>query len=532
MVIANAYCILSVAATLLKEHVMTKDDILRIVQESPSLPTLPAVACKLLSISSNEERGMKEIADMVSKDLSLSAKVLKTANSAFYNLPHKVSTIHQAASRLGINAIRSLLLSFSFLSMKAQDNKNDFHYELFWERSLANAVATKLIITKIVKSDWEEIFIAGLLQDIGELILALSFPHEYKHVLEEKSRGDKEVIELEQQILGVDHTFIGYEIAKTWNFPDILLASIQHHHRPEHYNGSDKKLKIIVNVIYLSGFITNILYSNNPLKYHQNFRDESKVMLGFDDTIIDKILEQITVEIKENATLFGSHIENQKTIEQILQEANASLSIINLTYDQMNRELIAAKVQLQKLNKELEENKKYLEKLVQLDSLTGVYNHGYFQGYLESEMCILASKDAPLSLIFADVDDFKIFNDKYGHQTGDSILKELCIMMKNLLRSYDVIARYGGEEFAIVLVGTTGQDAQIMAEKLRQSISDHNFIYNNKTFHVTISCGIAEIRPAVDTFTKNNLIDFADKALFESKRKGRNRVTLYTHKNR
>lgn len=305
---------------------MTKDDVVKIALESPSLPTLPAVACKLLSISSNEETGMKEIADMVSRDVSLSAKVLKTANSAFYNLPHKVSTIHQAASRLGINAIRSLLLSFSFLSMRAKDENDTFHYEKFWEQSLASAVAAKLIITEIVKSDWEEIFIAGLLENIGELILALSFPQEYKQILLEASRSDKDIIELEQQIIGADHAFIGYEIAKNWNFPNILLTTIQYHHRPEGYKGDDKKLRIIVNVIYLSGLITNILYSAKPLKYHQLFRNESEAILGFDDTIIDRILERITSEIMETADVFGFHIENQKPVEQILLEANAALS--------------------------------------------------------------------------------------------------------------------------------------------------------------------------------------------------------------
>lgn len=529
-----ANCVLLTASFWLrlrrcKESVMTNDDILKIVLESPSLPTLPAVACKLLSISSNEETGMKEIADMVSKDVSLSVKVLKMANSAFYNLPHKVSTIHQAASRLGINAIRSLLLSFSFLSMRTKDKNDTFNYEKFWEQSLANAVAAKLIVTEIVKSDWEEIFIAGLLENIGELILALSFPQEYKQVLLEASGSDEDITELEQHIIGADHAFIGYEVAKNWNFPNILLTPIQYHHRPDSYKGNDKKLRIIVNVIYLSGLITNILYSNKPLKYHQLFRDESGAILGFDDTIIDRILERITTEIRETADAFGFHIENQKSVEQILQEANAALSIINLTYDQMNRELIAAKVQLQKLNKELEESKKHLEKLVQLDSLTGVYNHGYFQVYLENEISLSVRKDTAISLILADVDNFKIFNDTYGHQTGDFILKELCNLMRKSLRSYDVIARYGGEEFAIVLIETTGKDALCVAEKLCQSISSHNFIYNNKTFHVTISCGIAEIRPAVDNFTKNNLIDFADKALFDSKKKGRNSVTLYTY---
>ena len=93
---------------------MEKEDVLKMVLESPSLPTLPTVAFKLISISSREETSISDIAYLITKDASLSAKVLKIANSAFYNLPCKISTIHQAVSRLGMNAIRSLVLSVSF----------------------------------------------------------------------------------------------------------------------------------------------------------------------------------------------------------------------------------------------------------------------------------------------------------------------------------------------------------------------------------------------------------------------------------
>ena len=162
-----------------------------------------------------------------------------------------------------------------------------------------------------------------------------------------------------------------------------------------------------------------------------------------------------------------------------------------------------------------------------MDSLTEVYNHGYFQSFLEREITLASRKNTTLSLIMADIDSFKIFNDKYGHQTGDFILKELCKLMRKELRDYDMIARYGGEEFAIVLVETTGQDAQLVAEKLRESIAMHAFIDNNKKYTITVSFGVAEMKPAVDTFTKNELIGFADKALFQSKEKGGNRVTFY-----
>ena len=493
---------------------MTKDEVLKAVLESPSLPTLPTVAYKLISISSNEEIGMKDIADLISKDASLSAKVLKIANSALYNLPCKISTIHQAASRLGMNAIRNLTLSFSFLSVKAKGKKDVFNYEKFWEQSLSNAVAAKLIMAEIAKSDWEEVFIAGLLQDIGELIIALSLPQHYEQVLLGVSHSEKDIVEIERQIIGADHAFIGYEVAKNWGFPAQLLTPIQYHHCPEGYKGSDKNLRLTVAVIYLSGIITSILYSNNPQKYHQKFLRESETLLDFDGEIIDKILKLVVSETTHTASLFGFHMENSKSIEEILQEANVALSAINLAYDQKNREL--------------EEKSKRLEKLAYLDSLTEVYNHGYFQSFLEKEINLAIRKNATLSLIMADIDSFKIFNDKYGHQTGDFILKELCKLMRKELRDYDLLARYGGEEFAIVLVETTGQEAQLVAEKLRESIATHAFIDKNKKYKVAVSLGVAEMKPAVDTFTKNDLIGFADKALFESKEKGGNRVTFHS----
>jgi len=493
---------------------MTKDEVLKTVLESPSLPTLPTVAYKLISISSNEEIGMKDIADLISKDASLSAKVLKIANSAFYNLPCKISTIHQAASRLGMNAIRNLTLSFSFLSVKAKSKKVVFNYEKFWEQSLSNAVAAKLIMAEIGKSDWEEIFVAGLLQNIGELIIATSLPQQYEQVLLETFKSEKSTFELEQQIIGADHAFIGYEVTKNWGFPSLLLTAIQYHHCPEGYKGNDKKLQLTVDVVYLSGIITNILFSSNPQKYHQKFLNESKALLNFNDEIIDKILKNVVSEITQTASLFGFHTKNSKSIEEILQEANAALSAINLAYDQKNREL--------------EEKSKHLEKLAHLDSLTQVYNHGYFQSFLEKEINLASRKNATLNLILADVDSFKNFNDNYGHQSGDFILKELCKLMRKALRDYDMIARYGGEEFAIVLVETTGQEAQIVAEKLRESIALHTFIDKNKKYKLTVSFGVAEIKPAVDTFTKNDLIGFADKALFESKKKGGNKVTFYS----
>lgn len=509
---------------------MKKEEVIKIVLKSESLPTLPAVACKLISISSQEEIGMKEIANLVSKDASLSAKVLKIANSALYNFPVKISNIHQATSRIGLNAIRSMVLSFSFLSIKAKNYKDMFDYEKFWEKSLSNAVAAKLIMAEVGKSDGEEVFIAGLLQDIGELIMANCFSQKYAQLLRETSSGEKDTIDIEEQIIGADHTSIGQEVAKMWGFPPELNIPILYHHSPQDFKDDDQKLRLTVNVVYLSGIFTNILYSNRPQKYHQKFLDVSKSTFGFDEKIVDRILDDVVKEINQTAGLFGLHVKDHKSIEEILQEANASLSSINLTYDQINRELIDAKAQLQKLTQELEEKNRHLEKLAQLDSLTEVYNHGCFQKMLQNQISIATRKISPLSLIMLDVDYFKNFNDDYGHQAGDAILKELCTLMKKSLRDYDMLFRYGGEEFAIMLIDTDDRDARIIAERLRELIANYTFVAHNNKYNVTASFGVAEIMPALDDFTNKDLIAFADAALLESKKTGRNRVTVHDQK--
>ena len=511
---------------------MLKDEVLKAVLDSPALPTLPTVASKLISITSKSETSISEIANLLSKDISLSAKVLRIANSAFYSFSSKISTVHQAVSNMGKNAIRSLVLSVSFLTIRSAEKNEYFSYEKFWQKSLSAAVAAKLIMAEIDKSDPEEIFIAALLQDIGELVVMRTFPDQYELVLKTLSETQKDALEVEEQIIGVNHTVIGHEVTRNWGLPPELLIPIQYHHNPEGYPGNDKKMKLATKVVYLSGLIANVLSANRPQENHKKFVDKSKLMLGFNDRIIDRILEKVHSEIVETATYFDFHMESPKPIELILQEANIALSLINLSYEQINKELISAKIELQKLAKDLEVKNKRLEKLAHIDGLTEVYNHRYFQNFLETEIRRSLRKKMPVSLVLMDIDHFKSFNDNYGHQTGDFILKEIGRIVKKNIRDYDIIARYGGEEFAIVLVETTQEDALKITEKLREAVETNIFIDGIKEYKVTASFGVATMQDPKNNFKNSDLIEFADKALYESKKKGRNRVTSQAQKRR
>ncbi len=162
-----------------------------------------------------------------------------------------------------------------------------------------------------------------------------------------------------------------------------------------------------------------------------------------------------------------------------------------------------------------------MEETANRDGLTGVYNHRYFQEALEAELARSKRSGYPLALAMIDVDYFKRLNDRYGHPTGDRVLKQLALLLKENIRISDVLARYGGEEFAVIMPETDIQQAIVVIERFRSILAGKVLI---ESTCVTISAGVAGY--PVNALEKQQLIDKADKALYLAKAQGRNRVEL------
>jgi two-component system cell cycle response regulator len=167
-----------------------------------------------------------------------------------------------------------------------------------------------------------------------------------------------------------------------------------------------------------------------------------------------------------------------------------------------------------------------LNQAANTDPLTKCFNKGYFLEAIDAEVKRAKALATKLSLIFFDLDHFKKVNDTYGHEGGDFVLKEFTNLIRSLglLKQKDIFARYGGEEFCLMMPATSLQEAADMAEVLRGKIHAHEFIYEGKRIAVTSSLGVAELRSDQDMPAE--LIKAADKALYESKQGGRNRVTI------
>ncbi len=170
-------------------------------------------------------------------------------------------------------------------------------------------------------------------------------------------------------------------------------------------------------------------------------------------------------------------------------------------------------------------NNARLYEMATTDMMTKLKIHHYFQTILVEELNRSMKYERPLSLIMADIDNFKKFNDHYGHVAGDEVLMNVASVFKENIRLIDIGARYGGEEFAVILPKTDINEAIIVAERIRSAIESSSLRFNENVLNVTISVGVAQFDPAMDT-TKQKFIERADRALYNSKNEGRNRVSF------
>ncbi len=168
----------------------------------------------------------------------------------------------------------------------------------------------------------------------------------------------------------------------------------------------------------------------------------------------------------------------------------------------------------------------YQYKLATIDGLTELYNHRYFQDALRKQMDISRRYNQPFSLIIADIDFFKKFNDTYGHQAGDAVLRQVAKILKNNSRATDYVCRYGGEEMTIILPNTNAEDALFNANRICKAVADTPFnLTPVDKVNVTISLGVSTFPDNAQT--PQDLIEWADKGLYYAKEHGRNQVGRY-----
>lgn len=208
---------------------LTADDI---VAHLDDLPSLPVVVMELLNSIDQEDIDISVLAKKVSYDQALTAKTLRLANSSQYGLQVKATTIQQAITYLGFQTTRSLIMSAAITGCFPEGRCAGFDDKEFWRHSVATAACAK-VLARQIRFNQDYAFTAGLLHNIGRLVLVSSFPEHYAQVIAWRAEHDSTVLEAERTVLGVDHVQAGAALAERWNFSDTMRVAIGNYPTPE-----------------------------------------------------------------------------------------------------------------------------------------------------------------------------------------------------------------------------------------------------------------------------------------------------------
>jgi putative nucleotidyltransferase with HDIG domain len=204
----------------------------RIRQKVQQLPSLSLVLMEVLHSFDNEEVDVATLVGKISRDQGLTARILRVANSPFYGLPSRVSSIGEAVVVLGFNNIRSLAVAAGIINQFPPAEGKVFDRTQFWRHSIGTGVCAKVLAARFGK-DQEEAFTAGLLHDIGVLVLDAYFHQDFERVLAYGVAEDCFFTQAESAVLGLSHGAIGFEVARQWKFPPAIQCAIRDHHLPD-----------------------------------------------------------------------------------------------------------------------------------------------------------------------------------------------------------------------------------------------------------------------------------------------------------
>jgi diguanylate cyclase (GGDEF)-like protein len=483
----------------------------------PNLPSPPAVGIQIIQLAKEPEIDLDRIIHLLNGDPALSSKILRVANSPLYPFSKKIESLHQALVVLGLNATISLALSFSLIKSLQTAKGSGLDYALYWKRALLAGTASRALGKTCKVAEIEELYLAGLLQDLGMLALDLVFPDLYaSHQSPQTDHAS--LLSYENQVLGITHGAVGSWLLTQWNFPDRLRLAVGGSDNPSRIPIHDERATF-ASCVALSGGMAEIFLRETSDEYIHDLKTQAQSLLGLSPESLLEVLEKIKVQLPEIERLLDADLEPWNDPETILEQARESLVIRSLQAIKQVEELQISHATMADQFEHLEENHRH-------DVLTGALTRAHLDKCLATAFEQAIENQECLTLVFGDLDKFKSVNDTYGHQAGDMVLRSAAQLLQLKLRGTDSVGRYGGEEFVLILPKAPQQAAEMVCERILKAFRDTTHeVPSGHSITVTISLGIATHTPEQPYSNISELLQDADQAVYYSKAHGRNRVT-------
>ncbi len=488
------------------------------ILSSDRLPTLPEVAVRVIELAKSATPDLGAITKAIKADPAISSQILKTANSAMMGLRQRASSVDAAVPLLGANMVRSLVLGFTLADQCRESPEIETVMRQVWRRSLIQASAMEFFAELDKSRDQANWFLAGLLQDIGQLAMLHCCGSDYAEII--GSGFNDHTVQLEMDAFGFSHVDVSVALCRNWRVDDEIVDAIESHHMPVDDALAETDDALASGLVAASCCASSMLSVVESRECDRSDLDRLLTnAFGFLPDEITDLLNDIDCHVNQTSATLDINAGDSPPARSILHEAQSLLAEIAL---QAQLKAFGAE---QQLAEALEESSRIQDEAWS-DSLTGVFNRSYLDPAVDQAAGDCLRQKSALGCLFLDVDGFKEVNDNHGHEAGDQALREVGEILKTSVRNSDYVIRYGGDEFCVLLVGVNERLLWRIAERIRERIADIKFPGTDAKVSGSIGALLFKLNARKPVAPKK-LIASADAAMYESKKKGGNRVSGY-----
>lgn len=430
-------------------------ELLEEVLSCPSLPSLPAVALRVIELTSDRNVSLDLLAETIQNDQGLAAKVLRTVNSSFYGLRTRCSTINKALVMLGLSPVKSLALGFSLVSSLSNENDKNFDYVAYWRRGLFTAVAARCIADAARLRCADEAFLGGLLQDVGQMAMYRALSDRYLAIMA-KTQGDhRKLARFELTELEMQHADLGAMLAQRWKLPDELVMPVKYHERP---TAAPAAYMQLVQAVGLGNIAHDAMTDAEPVEAMRRLYIKAQEWFGIGSSDMSSLLRRIAEATKEMSALFRLDTGKHSDPDEIVRLANQKLI-------EVSRSSPADDADGEALNALLLDSN-------QVDPLTGALTRAEFDATVRRAFQLSRSTGERMSILNVALDGFRALVDTGGPERGDEILVGAAALLKKHFEPPGgAVCRVGTEIFAVVFLGTALKAVERSAEEFRNEFA-------------------------------------------------------------
>lgn len=494
-------------------------DELRKVFSKAKLPSNPAIAAQILELVHDPNSNAEQFGEIIQADASLSARLLKMANSAHYAQRKPATTIHRAVTVLGLRRIRMVVLGFQLVSNLDRLGKCPFDLKTFWQQSVLRGCLAREIARLAVPEHIEEAFLIGLLQDCGVLTLVQVLGKEYADCYANEDLSPTAFHTQEKKRFAHTHVDAISVMVDEWNLPDVIADPLRRHHNRIDIGKRATDFHKLCAVSYFMGSMC-LCGEQTVCKSEPQLNAYAKHHLGLSGEDLDKCFANAAESYKDMAVLLREQLPIDLDVTDLLERANGLLSRVASETDVQLSEAEDQHEQIQRQQDHLKHALSQYRERAARDPLTGLLNRAAL--FDAAKECTKQGtlNDISLMVQFLDLDNFKLLNDQFGHQAGDNVLRAVADTIGACMGKHGLCGRFGGEEFVIVFPDIENKHAEIKAKEINDRIRNIDYARLGVDKPITCSLGAIWVESG-DFATLQELISTADELMYQAKRGGK-----------